>query len=165
MLKWTTTTEANTHYFEIQKSGKDLNWKPLSRVPASFNSSEFKSYAFTDPDLSIENSPGHEILYRLKMVDLDGSFAYSRIVSLSFGNHLRTILYPNPVSDKLYYNPADAGSIESISISNNAGQIMLKSFEDGKAGIPVNRLTPGIYLAQIRKKAGTVQFQKIVVAR
>lgn len=165
LLKWTTTTEANTDYFEIQKSGNDLKWQPLSRVPAAVNSNNLRSYSFTDPDLSDENSPGFERLYRLKMVDLDGSFAYSRIVSLSFGNYRRTILYPNPVSDQLYSNPADAAKIESITIINSAGQIMFQSFEYGKAGIPINRLTPGTYLAQIRKKTGMVQFQKIVVVR
>ena len=165
LLKWTTTMESNTDYFEIQKSGNNLKWQPLSKIPAVINSNELRSYSFTDPDLSDENSRGYESLYRLKMVDLDGSFAYSRIVSLSFGTHQRAILYPNPVSDKLYCNPADAANIESISIINSVGQNMLQSFENGKAGISINRLSPGIYLAQIRKKTGAVQFQKIVVVR
>ncbi|MDQ6477975.1 T9SS type A sorting domain-containing protein [Dyadobacter sp. LHD-138] len=164
MLSWATTMESNADYFDIQKSTNGHFWKTLGRVPAAINSNNLRSYSFTDPDLSDENSPGYERLYRLKMVDLDGSFAYSRMVSLSFDNHPRTILYPNPVSDKLYCNLADAAHIASIMIINSAGQILLQSF-DAKIGIPVNRLTSGTYLAQIRKKTGTVQFQKIIVVR
>ncbi|MDQ6477977.1 T9SS type A sorting domain-containing protein [Dyadobacter sp. LHD-138] len=165
LLSWATTMESNADYFDIQKSGDGFMWKTLGRVLAAVTSDQLRSYSFIDSNPLDEDSPGQENLYRLKMVDLDGSFAYSRIVSLSFGNYPRTILYPNPVSDKLYYNPADAANITSISIINSAGQIMFQSFEYGKAGIPVNRLTPGIYLVQIRKKTGTMQFQKIVVAR
>jgi hypothetical protein len=99
------------------------------------------------------------------MVDWDGSFAYSRMISLSFVNYRRTILYPNPVSDKLYCNPADAEKIESITMINSAGQIVFHTFENSKVAISVNGLTPGIYLAQIRKKGGAVQFQKLVVVR
>jgi hypothetical protein len=165
MLSWTTTMESNSDYFDIQKSANGLSWKTVGSVPAAVKSDKALSYSFMDNNPLDEDFPNQEILYRLKMIDLDGSFAYSRIVSLSFGNHLRTILYPNPVSDKLYCNLADAANIASISIINSAGQIMSQSFEYGKAGIPVNHLPPGIYLAQIRKKAGTVQFKKIVVVR
>lgn len=165
MLSWTTTMESNADYFDIQKSDDGLMWKTLGRVLAAVESDQLRSYSFIDNHPLDEDSPTHENLYRLKMVDLDGSFSYSRIVSLSFGNYPRTILYPNPVSDKLYCNPADAANIASISIINSAGQITFQSFEYSTTGLSVNHLTPGIYLAQIRKKAGTVQFQKIVIAR
>ncbi|MDQ6477976.1 T9SS type A sorting domain-containing protein [Dyadobacter sp. LHD-138] len=165
MLSWATTMESNADYFDIQKSVNGHFWKTLGHVQAAVESDQLRSYSFIDNNPLDEDSPGHENLYRLKMVDLDGSFAYSRIISLSFDNHRQTILYPNPVSDKLYCNLTDAANIASISIINSTGQIMSQSFEYGKAGIPVNHLTPGIYLAQIRKKTGAVQFKKIIVVR
>ncbi|WAC11493.1 T9SS type A sorting domain-containing protein [Dyadobacter pollutisoli] len=170
LLTWATTMESNSDYFDIQKSGDGRVWDTLGRVLAAVKSDQLRSYSFTDYNPWHEDSPGHENLYRLKMVDhasdgLDRSFAYSRIISLSFGNNPRIILYPNPVSDKLYCNPADAANIESITMVNSAGQIMFRAFGDRKTSVSVDGLTPGIYLAQIRKKAGTVQTQKVLVVR
>ena len=164
-LSWATTMESNSAYFDVQRSGDAQTWQTLGRVLASVNSGQLRSYAFTDNHPLEGDSPGAVNLYRLKMADLDGSFAYSRIVSLSFGNIRRAVLYPNPVSYKLYCNPVDVPKIASVAMINSAGQVMLRSSEDLKAGIAVDRLIPGVYTGRITKKAGTVQYQKIVVVR
>ncbi len=163
LLSWATTMESNSAYFDIQKSNDARAWQTLGRVWAAVNSEQLRSYTFTDHHALHEDSPGLVNLYRLKMVDIDGSFAYSRIVSLSFGDARNAVLYPNPVSYKLFCNPADVPKIESVAIVNSAGQIVSRSAENLKTGIPVDRLTPGVYVGQIRQKAGTVRFQKIVV--
>lgn len=165
LLSWATTMESNSDYFDIQKSGNGRIWKTLGRVAAAVNSDELRSYSFVDNNPLDDDAPGYHILYRLKMVDMGGSFAFSRIVSLLFGKNRRDILYPNPVSDQLYCNPAEAAKIESVTMVNNAGVTMLQSFGNVKTGIAVNGLTPGIYQVRIRKKAGTVQFQKLIVVR
>ncbi|PSL28060.1 T9SS type A sorting domain-containing protein [Dyadobacter jiangsuensis] len=165
LLSWTTTMETNSAYFDIQKSGDAHAWQTIGRVLASVNSEQLRSYSFVDSHPFDGDSPGAVNLYRLKMADIDGSFSYSRIVSLSLGNARRAVLYPNPVSYKLFCNPADVPKIESVTMMNSAGQIVSQSSENLKAGISVDRLTPGIYVGQIRHKAGTVQYQKIVVVR
>lgn len=164
-LNWATTMESNSAYFDIQKSGDAHAWQTIGRVLASVNSEQLRSYSFIDSRPFDGDSPGAVNLYRLKMVDLDGSFAYSRIVSLSLGYARRSVLYPNPVTYKLFCNPADVPKIESVTMMNSAGQIVSQSSENLKAGISVDRLTPGIYVGQIRHKAGMVQYQKIVVVR
>lgn len=165
LLSWATTMEINSAYFDIQKSGDGHIWKTLGRVWAAVKSDQRRPYSFIDHNPLDGDSPDHVRLYRLKMVDLDGSFAYSRIISLSFGNNARAKLYPNPVSYKLFCNPTDVPKIESVTIISNNGGIMLQSFENLEAGIPVDRLTSGIYVGQIREKTGAVQYQKIVVVR
>lgn len=165
LLSWTTTMESNSAYFDIQKSVDGHIWKALGRVLAAVKSDQLRSYSFIDTNPLDEDSPGHVYLYRLKMVDTDGSFAFSRIVSLSFGNSIRAKLYPNPVSYNLYCSPTNGPKIESVTIMNYTGRIMLQTFENLKTGIPVDRLTPGIYVGQIREKSGAVQYQKIVVVR
>jgi hypothetical protein len=172
LLSWSTTMESNSGYFDIQRSNDAHSWKALGRVLAAIESDMLRTYSFIDSDPWDEESSGQNF-YRLKMVDrasgttgpdgLDGSFAYSRIIGLSFGNDRRTILYPNPVSDKLYASQADAAKIASVTITNSAGQIMLRSCRNAKAGISIHDLVPGIYLAQIKKKTGIVQVQKVVV--
>jgi hypothetical protein len=165
LLSWVTATESHSDYFDIQKSRDGRVWKDLGRVSAAVHSDDLRSYVFTDDNPLDEDSPGNVSFYRLKMVDMDGSFAYSRVVSLSFVKNTGPVLYPNPVSDKLHINPAEAVRIESIVIVNNLGQLVLQSFGNNRVGIAVNVLAPGLYLAQIRKKGGAVRFQKVVVAR
>ena len=165
LLSWATTMESNADYFDIQKSGDGFIWKTLGRVMAAVESNQFRYYSFIDNNPLDENSPGNENLYRLEMVDLDGSFAYSPIVSLSFGNSQQTILYPNPVSDRLFCSPSSVGKIESISLINNSGQVIFRSTDTNKSAIPIYQLIPGIYTAQIREKQGTIQFQKVVVIK
>jgi hypothetical protein len=165
LLSWATTMESNSDYFDIQKSTDGFVWKALGRVLAGVKSDQLRRYSFIDNNPWEEDSPAYENLYRLKMVDLDGRYAYSKMISLPFAPNQRAMLYPNPVYDQLYCNPAYAAKIESISITNSAGRMMLKTIGDNKAAISVNGLIPGIYMAQIRKKSGLVQFQKIVVAR
>lgn len=165
LLSWATTAESHSAYFDIQKSGDGRSWKTLGRVEAAVTSDGLRNYSFADSNALDENAPTHKSFYRLKMVDMDGSFAYSRIVGLSFGNNRRSILYPNPVSEKLFCNPADAGKVASITMVNNMGQVVLRVSTNVRAGISVNGLAPGVYQVEIRKKSGTVQFQKVVVTR
>nr|WP_295935063.1 T9SS type A sorting domain-containing protein [uncultured Dyadobacter sp.] len=165
LLSWATTTESNSDYFDIQKSSDGRKWKTLGRVSAAVKSDQLRTYSFIDNNPFDKDSEGQENLYRLKMVDLDGSFAYSRIVSLSFGGSLQIILYPNPVSDRLFCTSSNAVKMESISLINSSGQVMFQATDANKTAIPTDQLTPGIYTALIRKKQGTIQLQKVVVVK
>jgi hypothetical protein len=109
-LHWNTATEINCNSFEIEKkefSGKI--WLRIGSVHAYFLSNSPKSYSFTDRNLK----PG-EYQYRLKMIDNDGSFQYSKIVEmhakLSVGLELCQN-YPNPFNPSTRINykiPFDA---------------------------------------------------------
>ena len=102
-LHWNTATEINSNSFEIERkelSGK--NWLKIGSVNANFLSNSPKSYSFTDRILK----PGG-YLYRLKMIDNDGSFQYSKIfevkAKLSMGLELCQN-YPNPFNPSTSIN-------------------------------------------------------------
>ena len=72
-------------YFDLQTSADGYHFESLRRVnPMGENS----VYSVPDP------SRGTVSYYRLKMVDVDGSYAYSRIISGSGTNAL--FAFPNP---------------------------------------------------------------------
>lgn len=159
-LKWSTTGETNSDFFEIQKSSNGLSWQVLGNVNASRASNSFKSYSFDD------YTPFHgENFYRLKMVDLDGSFAYSRIRSLSFDSRNAFTLYPNPTADRIYPNAGDLSKIESVTIINSLGQLVFESQSLTKDGISIRHLASGIYTIQIKKMGEAIQNHKVIVAR
>ena len=163
LLRWSTAQEISADYFEIQKSHNGKVWKAIGSVPAANNNKSMRNHSFLDNTIELENTPGQENLYRLKMVDLDGRFAYSRVVSVWFSWNTQAIIYPNPVEDALYINPALAGKIESISLINSLCEVIFQSSVNERMQISVKHLTPGVYLARIRQKAGKVSTQKVLV--
>lgn len=161
ILKWSTTEELNSDYFEVQKSRDGFSWEALNTLKAAKESTTLRSYSYND----LAPFEG-ENLYRLKMVDQDGSFAYSRIRSLSFENSNALRLFPNPVSDRLFVlGSADLSKIESVQLINNLGQVVFQSAGIDKGGISVRNLAPGIYTIRTRKVGESSKYQKVMVVR
>lgn len=159
VLKWTTTSETNSDYFEIQKSSDGVSWRSIGIVNSAEDSEKSKTYTFVDT-----RPNGGENLYRLKMFDLDATFAYSRIRSLSFAG-LGLTIYPNPVSDKIFFTHSELSQIESVRIVNNQGKAFMKIATVSSEGIAINQLSTGMYFVQIRKTDGSTQINKIFVVR
>ncbi|MEO6684783.1 MAG: T9SS type A sorting domain-containing protein [Dyadobacter sp.] len=159
-LKWSTSSETNSDFFAIERSVKGTVWETLDKVEASRKSTSLKTYSYLDT----KPNTG-ENLYRLKMIDSDGSFAYSRIRSLSFGDAEQIILYPNPTSGRLYSTSPVSGNIESVRLVNVTGQVVAQFSEITKDGMPINHLATGMYSVQIKKTDGTTQFQKVIVVK
>jgi hypothetical protein len=94
-LFWQTATETNNSGFEILRSTQHDNdqWKHLGFVEGNGSTTEIQSYSFTDnPEPGIYK-------YRLKQIDYDGSFEYSREIEAEVKLPIVFSLdqnYPNP---------------------------------------------------------------------
>ncbi|MBE9461683.1 DUF4347 domain-containing protein [Dyadobacter subterraneus] len=141
-LSWTTSLETNSSHFEIERSTKGLDWELIGSVTAISESKSLKKYGYKDTrPLSGEN------LYRLKMVDLDGTFAYSRIRSVLFDQPVIKISpYPNPVTEKLFLDVKNPGTISHLSIYNFSGTVVSKPDRYTADGIQVGQLPAGMYI-------------------
>lgn len=95
-LAWQTSSEKSSSYFEVQKSKDSQNWTAIGRVTAAGNSNTNNQYSFYD-----ERTIGN-MYYRLKMVDTDQKFKYSKMLSVSTDNithkESNILVYPNPVN-------------------------------------------------------------------
>lgn len=94
LLEWETQAEQNSDYFVIEHSKDNAEWLPIGEVKASGDSHETINYTFTDREPNFGKN-----YYRLRMVDLDGSYDYSEIRAVDFrkGEQILTV-YPNPFS-------------------------------------------------------------------
>jgi uncharacterized protein (TIGR02145 family) len=94
-LNWNTATEINTSIFDIEKKISTTNsWQNIASIKASGNSTTPKQYSYTDKNVNTG-----KYSYRLKMVDLNGSFKYSDIVNVDITAPAKFELsnaYPNP---------------------------------------------------------------------
>lgn len=158
VLNWETTSEINSDHFQIQRSSDAKNWVEIGTVYATGEGRSLSTYSFHD------NSPLQgSNLYRLKMIDKDGSFSYSRIRELNFANGIKVYVYPNPVSSTLYFGGFTSLSLKEIHIYNVRGQLIFKSTTISEPGIDVKHFLPGMYLLKTIFTDGTVSNQKFAV--
>lgn len=95
VLKWVTSTEINSYSFEIEKL-LDEKWIKIGEVLASGISNSPKEYFYVDKELLAGKQS-----YRLKMIDIDGSFSYSDVADIDITNPVSFTLeqnYPNPLN-------------------------------------------------------------------
>jgi len=93
-LNWSTATETNNSGFEILRSKKANDWNKIGFVPGHGTTTEPQYYSYVDESLL----PG-QFQYRLKQIDFDGSFEYSKIIEVSIESPNEFLLsqnYPNP---------------------------------------------------------------------
>jgi hypothetical protein len=138
-LKWETKTEKNSDKFEIDralisKEGILSAWSYISLVNAAGSSLAPKNYNFTDKNLQ-----SGKYQYRLKMIDYDGSFKYSKVVETEVSlpkNFELSQNYPNPFnpSTKINYSiPSDSKVILEV-YSTNGERIAQLVNENQSAG-------------------------------
>ena len=76
-LYWSTASENNNDYFNIEKSSDDEIWVDIDKQKGAGNSSTQLYYSFSDNN--VEKIINY---YRLKQTDYDGNFKYSDIISI-----------------------------------------------------------------------------------
>ncbi len=150
LLKWTTVTETNNHFFTLERSRNGLSFEGLFKVEGAGNSDVLLGYEAFDREPLIGRS-----FYRLKQTDFDGTFDYSWVVGID--NNLdasRINLYPNPVSGPNLFLTLQGleGEVVEFSFLNPVGQLMkLQSItipgESHTIQIPISMFgSKGIYL-------------------
>jgi hypothetical protein len=165
-LVWETASEINSDYFEVQRSADGKLWENIGTVGAQGTSATAANYVFTD-DAPIEGRS----YYRLRMVDLDGSFNYSPVKSVLFRSTSSDYidLVPNPASTNahmLVY--AEGETSVHLSIKNMSGSIVWQSVEILEGGfqtIPIDltSLASGIYVVTYTFRDGKSGQEKLVI--
>jgi hypothetical protein len=155
-LNWTTTEETGSREFEIQRSTDGKSWSVIGAVQAKGTTKQTNHYDFTDP------SPrSGQNLYRLKMIDLDGTFAFSSIKAVSFG--IALTIYPNPATDELHVSTAFSPASLKVSIYKHSGQLVKEV--EGKTVIDIRTLPAGIYQVSARDGNGEQGTTNLLVTR
>jgi hypothetical protein len=75
-LKWSTATETNNSYFEIEKSMDGTVWSVIGTVNGAGTSLETVNYSFVDAE-----NTGSVAYYRLRQVDNNGEGTYSTAIT------------------------------------------------------------------------------------
>jgi hypothetical protein len=162
LISWKTTSETNSDRFEIERSGDPKNGFTKIATVASDDSHSGASYSFVDAD-----TPQFEtIYYRLKMVDQDETFTYSKIQSVKSDLVELTEIYPNPTSDFINLKTYNWQNVQSIVIRDVIGnQVMYLTGSKLSSKIDITKLISATYLIEIICKDGKTDRTRFVVIR
>lgn len=176
-LDWSTSTEKNNHGFQIERKNiseiGNGNWKSIGFVNGQGTTTEPHSYTFTD-----QNLEAGKYQYRLKQMDLDGTFEYSQKseVEIAFPENFSLEQnYPNPFNPgtKISWQ-SPVGSWQTLKLydilGNEVATLVNEYRNSGhyeiefQSSIGSLKLASGIYYYQLR--AGDyVETKKMVLIK
>ena len=135
ILKWQTASEKNSAYFDIEHSTDRKDFLKLENIKTQGTRNGIHDYLF------IHDNPSKGTNYfRLKLVDLDGQFSYSKVISVYLDRN-EYLFYPNPATKTLTFNQ----DINSVVIYDIAGKEMLRK-EKEETIVDISEFKSGIYI-------------------
>ncbi|MEJ7610590.1 MAG: T9SS type A sorting domain-containing protein [Ferruginibacter sp.] len=157
-LDWVTSTEQNSASFDVEFSREGSRFEKLGTVAAAGTSTTPRSYSF------VHTKPVNGLnYYRLRQVDIDGSFRYSIVRTVKFSNGNSITVMPNPTTDRIYINSNSGGIMQSIEIFTTEGKKMqqINNFPIGNS-IDLSKYAPAAYILRMTDKTGSTEVIRII---
>lgn len=159
LLEWKSAAEINFDFYELERSNNARDFSAIARVaPQTIGRENLHNYAFND------EAPLSDLnYYRLKMVDLDGTFAYSNIVVL-FNEDASTgefSVFPNPTTTYLNIKglPENGGV---VNVMDQLGRVVIAGAPVENGQVNVSRLPNGVYFIELRNSAQETSVKRFI---
>ena len=133
-LTWITATETENSYFSIERSLDAVNFASIGTVASAGDGSLKNNYAFNDV-----NAIPNTLYYRLRQVDQNGSFSYSKTIAVAADqlSDLNIVLWPNPAGNQIHLSgQAENATLRIIDMSgrlvieNKLGDFIMENYVD-----------------------------------
>jgi hypothetical protein len=151
LLQWTTASEINNDYFDVQRSIDGINFKTIGTILGNGNSSEEHNYQYVD-----ENESNQNWCYRLKQVDFDGEINYSHIAHSGYSGYSESSFKIMQKSSTCEFFILTFEKVQlTIEVYDLSGKINLSLVYNGTKGGRCNFLTPnrGNCLVVVKSKS------------
>ncbi|MFC0773268.1 zinc-dependent metalloprotease [Terrimonas alba] len=150
LLSWTTASEFNNRQFDLETSRDGINFSLLATIGSQGNAAATQEYSY------LHIKPGSGVnYYRLKQIDWNGDFEYSKIISLKVDNTIsRPSVYPVPAKNTITINFGSLLTkteleIFSADMKNVRREII--STPSLTKTIDISSLSKGIYFIRYKK--------------
>ena len=171
-LNWRTETEVNNYGFEVERcalSAEHQAWENIGFVNGNGNSNSPKSYSFED-----KNVTAGKYSYRLKQIDNDGQFEYSKTIEVDLGAPKKFELsqnYPNPFNPNttIRFSLPEAGNVK-LTLFNILGQeikTLVNEFKESGVhtiNFDASGLNSGMYIYEL-ESGSFVQTRKMTLVK
>ena len=151
-LNWITASETNNAYFEVEHAAENANFSVLTEIKGAGTTTEKRYYQYRD----VAPSPNVNY-YRLKQTDLDGSFTYSAVVSVSFDAQNGLSVYPSVASDFIHVainsSQTDNAAVNLL-IYDITGRLVktVSAQKNEDFQLPLDSWAPGVYIVRLQLK-------------
>jgi hypothetical protein len=161
-VNWTTASEINNDYFEVQVSADGISWNTIAKITGAGSTNNVSDYAYVDHDLT-----GFDVkYYRLKQVDFDGTTTYSNTKWVQLkakDGDFEVYQNENEISVMLNYK----SPVVKINLLNVSGQEIEQQLQgviitNNSYTFAKSNLATGVYFIQVISK-NQVLSKKIVV--
>ena len=147
-LKWNSSAEINFKHYAVEYSNDGIKYDIITILPGKGDNQSYRL---------LHHPQQGKAYYRLKLVDKDNKYDYSKIISVNV-NCIRSnvSVFPNPVSDILNVNISNfqSGIVNGIIYNSSGKKIASKQFKNGTNIFNVKTLTPGSYTLTLYKLDG-----------
>lgn len=171
-LSWVINSAINNDHFEVERSYDNKDFTTAGIILGAQNvTNSYSNYSFTDDSKDLLQ---HSVIYyRLKQVNVDGSFSYStvkviRTKNLSVAN-LSMQVMPNPFMNSIKINFASAvkgkAEIKMINASGNVVRSTQSDIFTGDNAVELQSLAsqaPGIYVIVMVVNGKIVSSEKVI---
>ncbi|HEY4064037.1 MAG TPA: T9SS type A sorting domain-containing protein [Puia sp.] len=167
LLKWQATNAVNFDHYIIQRSNDGQSFQDIHTTPGvTGTGTTTQEYSYTD-----QYAFNGTVFYRLEMIDRDGTFTYSNIVSIGFQSSQDIRIYPTRVEDgSLFVESALSIHQARLEIFDmNGRRIQAKDWTvlDGRQSVSINgnkgSLPAGAYIARLSNSNSILAKQIIIV--
>ncbi|MEO9531659.1 MAG: T9SS type A sorting domain-containing protein [Crocinitomicaceae bacterium] len=154
-LTWKTKSESDSKHFVVERSFDGFNFESIGTVEAAGESSSTIHYSFSDYDCR------HALTYyRLKQVDLDGTYEKSTMISIARMEDDITI-YPNPTTGEVTFTflPDYSGEFTVVYTDLLGRKVIEDIYVEGNSEVNSNVVQDfeqGVYNVQIFDQAGNL---------
>lgn len=161
VLEWNTATETRNYGFGVQRKTAGASWMEIGFVAGHGSTSEPQFYLFEDDVTGLAKHEG-AIFYRLKQLDLDGSFQYHDAIEVPLTKtpvqFSLSQNYPNPFnpSTRIAYFLGDDAFVR-LTVFSATGQkvaVLVKEHQPGGRSYEVSfngeSLASGVYYYQLQ---------------
>ncbi len=142
LLQWLAANQVNTKNFVVERSSAAIGFAPVGSVPAGVKGGAVHNYLFTDAKPLAGTG-----YYRLKIMDADGRFTYSKIINIYRSAAAVLYVYPNPAKTIIHVqHPAAAAAyLRLTDITGKPVRLINATRNAVETNIKINGLAPGVY--------------------
>lgn len=159
-ISWLTFSETNTKEFLIWQINGSGIIQHLGTLAAAGYSNNTRKYSFID-----EYNNNETICYQIKQTDLNGTFTFSPLITISQSREIRDLVKINPNPCQGNFKVHGLVKSAEMVIINTEGKVVYQKqlIADEPVTFELNTiLTPGVYVLFLNNNEG-VQRQKLIV--
>lgn len=162
-ISWVTENEINTSKFIVERSVDNINFSPVGEKAAAGTYAGVSNYLLND-DLS--SLTGYQVIYyRVKLINADGGFVYSKVVVIRLSGQTAVKIWPNPFADKITVSlvSPSAGTVQARLLDYSGKTISIEQYNVVKGNNQLNMgnkagLASGLYTLQLTDNTGSINF-------